>query len=83
MEGLLYAGFEASDDVIFRGALQDSVDLLPIFEENQCREPADLVCRGQIHAIAYINLADFGYSFHFYSNLVDDGGNHAAGAAAG
>lgn len=74
LAGLLYAGFDASDDVILRGSLQDSVDFLPIFEENQCREPADLVCHGQIHAVAYIDLADFGYSFHFYSNLFDDGG---------
>ena len=75
------AGLQASNDIVLGGGASDAVYLLTVLQEDERGDVLHAVTSGESASLVYVHLAYLGHAGHLGSDLVNDGGDHAAGAA--
>lgn len=77
----LRQGFDALDQGVLGLHTDDAIHLFAVLEEHEHGDRAHAELGGEIGAVVHIDLADFDGVALLGSELLQDGGQHAAGTA--
>lgn len=74
------ASLQLGNDIVFRRGAGHAVDFLTVFDEDERGDILHSVTGGKGAGFVHIDFTNLGHACHLGGDLINDGGNHAAGA---